>query len=77
MCSYLIKGEDQCSKAMKQVFEKAIKSRASYFEEMKSVAFSYASRQECSLEEAIYHIIPELWLRKIYPGVANGNSNIS
>ena len=43
---------------------------------MKSVAHAYSSKRECSLQEAVYHIMPELWLGKVFPAVVNVNSNL-
>ena len=44
---------------------------------MKSVAYVYISNRECSLQEAVYQLMPELWLRKVFTGVLYANSNIS
>ena len=49
MCSYLSKQEDECSQAMKQVFKESL--------EMKS---AYVSKRDCSLQEAVYKVMPEL-----------------
>ena len=76
MCSYLSKEEDECSQAMKQALKETLESGASYYEQMKSVAHAYSSKRECSLQEAVYHIMPELCLRKIFPAVVNVNSNL-
>ena len=46
---------------MTQVFKEALEKDACYFKEMKSVAHAYISKQECSLQEAVYHIMPGLW----------------
>ena len=73
---YLSKDEDECSQAMKQFFKGAIESGASYYEQTKSVAHSYTSKQECSVQEAVYHIMQELWLRKIFQEVVKGKSKI-
>lgn len=43
---------------------------------MKAVAHVYASNQEYSLQEAAYHCLPELWLRKVFPGVIYANINL-
>ena len=43
---------------------------------MKSVVCAYVSKRECSLQEAIYQVMPEIWLRKIFPGVLYVHSNI-
>lgn len=64
MCSYLSKDKSKWSQAMKEFFKETVESGASYYEQMKSVAYSYASRRECSLQEAVYHVLPELcWER--------------
>ena len=34
------------------------------------------SKLECSIQEAVYQVMPELWLRKVFPGVLYVNSNI-
>lgn len=47
-CSYLSKDEDECSQAMKKVFIEAIDSGTRYYEQIKSVAYPYASKRECS-----------------------------
>ena len=33
--------------------------------------------RECSFQEAVYHIMPELWLRKTFSALVLANSNIS
>ena len=43
---------------------------------MKSLAHAYVSKRECSLQEAVYQVMPELWLRKVFPGVLYANRNI-
>ena len=76
ICSYLSNQEDQCSEAMKQSFKESLEKGAGSYEQTKSVIHAYASKRECSLQEAVYQIIPELWLRKFFQGVLYVNSNI-
>ena len=76
VCSYLSKEEDECSQAMKQAFKETLEKRASYYEQMKTIAHAYSSKRECSLQEAVYHIMPELWLRKVFPAVVNVSSDV-
>ena len=76
MCSHLSKQEDECSESMKQAFKESLQKEAGSYEQMKSVAHAYASKCECFLQEAVYQIMPELWLRKVFPGVLYLNSNI-
>ena len=76
VCSYLSKQEDECSETMEQAFKESLERGAGSYEQMKSVAHAYASKRECSLQEAVYKIMPELWLRKVFPGVLYVNSSI-
>ena len=77
MCSYLSKQEGKCSEAMKQqAFKESLEKGAESYEQMKSVTHAYSSKRECSLQEAVCQIMPELWLRKVFPGVLYVNSNI-
>ena len=43
---------------------------------MKSISKAYSTKRECSIQEAVYHVMPELWLRKTFPGVIFANSNL-
>ena len=39
------------------------------FNTMKNILKAYTSNRECSVQEAAYHILPELHLRRVFPGV--------
>ena len=41
----------------------------------KIIAKAYLSNRECSVEKAVYHILPELKLRRIFPAVYFANTN--
>ena len=69
MCAYLSKSEKICSQAMKHVFENQLRKKHGYYEQMCAASHAYASNRECSIQEAVYHCLPELWLRKVFPGV--------
>ena len=43
---------------------------------MKSVVHPYVLKRECSLQQAVDQIIPELWWRKVFPEVLYVHSNI-
>ena len=43
---------------------------------MKAIAKAYITKRECSVQEAVYLIMPELWLRKLFPRVIFLNSNL-
>ena len=61
---------------MQQAVKEVAENDFDKFQQMKSIAHAYASKRECSVQEAVYHIMPELWLRKIFPGVIYANSNL-
>ena len=43
---------------------------------MKAISLAFSTKRECSVQEAIYHVMPELWLRKTFPVVIFANSNL-
>ena len=57
--------------------ENSIENKENNYKQIKSIAQAYASNRECSVQEVIYHCLPELWLIKVLPGVIFANSNIS
>ena len=77
MCAYFSKSEDETSEAMKQAAKEAFNSNKTNLEQMKSIARAYATKRECSVQEAVYLLLPELWLRKTFPGVIFANSKVS
>ncbi|XP_057310266.1 uncharacterized protein LOC130648243 [Hydractinia symbiolongicarpus] len=76
MCAYFSKSEDETSEAMKHASREAKDLKKSKFELMKDIARAYSTKRECSVQEAVYHIMPELWLRKTCPGLTFANSNM-
>ena len=76
MCAYFSKSEDESTEAMKQAAKEAMKSNISAYEQMKFIARAYITKRECSIQEAVYHVMPELWLRKSYPTVIFINTNL-
>ena len=76
MSIYLSITEDECSHAMNQVFNEAMASKLTNYDQMKSIARAYSMKRECSVQEAVYHIMPELWLWKIFSAVVFTNTNI-
>ena len=60
---------------MKQAVKEALENNLDNYQQMKSVAHAYSFKRECSVQESVYHIMPELWLRKIFP-VVYANSDL-
>lgn len=77
MRAYFSKAKDEASEATKQAGEDVINGKISNFERMKTICKVYATKKECSVQEARYLVISELWLRKIFPKVLILNSNNS
>ncbi len=65
LCSYLSKQEDSVSQAMSDAAKDAKQTNLSKFEQMKSISRAYTTHREISIQEAVYHILPELFLRKL------------
>ena len=75
MCTYLSKAEDECLHAMNQAFNEALASNLTNYIQMKSIAQAYSMKRKCSVQEAVYHIMPELWFQKTFPAVVFTNIN--
>ena len=76
MCAYFSKSEDESSEAMNQAAKEASTLNLNAFEQMKSISKAYSTKRECSVQEAVYHVMPELWLRKTFSGGIFANSNL-
>ena len=76
MCSYFSKSEDQCSAAMKQAAKEVLDNEFGHFDAMKNILHAYASKQECSVHKAVYHVLPELHLLRVFPSVYFVNTNL-
>ena len=55
---------------MNQAAKEALVTSKSDFEKMKAIARTYTTKRECSL------VMPELWLRRIFPRVPFLNNNL-
>ena len=72
MCAYFSKCVDEASEATKQEAKDDVKENLNVFEKNKA----YMTKRERSVQEAVYHIMPELWLRKTFPHVVFANNNL-
>ena len=62
---------------LEQDVKDAINGKKSGIERMKTICRAYATKREwCSIQEAIYFVMFELWLRKTFSKVLFLNSNI-
>ena len=72
---YFSKTEDRCPQAMKQTAKEAFENNMHHHDTMKTIAKAYLNNHECSVQEAVYYILPELKLRWIFPAVYFVNTN--
>ena len=71
MCQCFSKTEDQCLQALKQAAKEAYENNM-YHHDTKA----YLNSRQCSVQEAVYHILPGLKLRKIFAAVYFVNTNL-
>ena len=76
MYAYLSKAEDETSEGMKHAAKEALNGNKSDYEKMKSITRAYATKRECSVQKAVYLVMPELWLRRVFPRLIFLNSNL-
>ena len=61
---------------MKEVAKDAFENNLHHYEAMKKLLRGQLSKRECSVQEAVYHILPKLKLRRVFPVVCFGNKNV-
>ena len=76
MCQYFSKTESQCSKDIKQAPNEVFENNKHHHDTMKAIAKAYLSNQERSVQKAVYHILSELQLRRIFPAEYFVNTNL-
>ena len=47
----------------------------SNYKTMQEIVRAYVNKRECPVQEVVYHVLLELHLRKIFPGVCFADSN--
>ena len=75
MCQYFSKTEDRCSQAIKQAVNDAFENNMHHHDTIKIIPKAYLSNQECSLQEAVYHILAESKLRRDFSADCLVNTN--
>ena len=69
MCAYFSKAKNETFKAMKQAAKEAGMSGKTELGKMRTIAKAYSKKREYLVQEAVYLLMPELWLRKRFPRV--------
>ena len=64
----MIKGETQSSEAISAASLEAKKTNLSLQNALTKIGAAFLSTREVSSQECVYRCLPELWLRKTFPG---------
>ena len=62
---------------MKQAAKEAFENNMRHRKTMKTITKAYLSNKERSVQETVYHILPELKLRRTFPAVYFVSTNIT
>ena len=69
--------EIEVSQSLKQAAKEIKNQNLEVRDAMKKIAYSFISSHQLSVqEEAVYNVLPELWLRKCSPGISFINTNL-
>ena len=61
---------------MSQAVKEAWENKSNYYDQMKLIGRAYPSKRQCSVQDAVYRIMQELWLSKVFPLVLFANTNL-
>ena len=76
VCSYFSKDETECSQAILSAAKEAKMNNLDVKESLKKVGAAFLSYREVSAQECVYRCMPELWLRKTFPGTVFVNTGL-
>ena len=70
------KSETQCSEAIRAAAKEAKKENLGLKQSLKKIGAAFLSSREVSSQECVYRCLPELWLRKTFPGTLYINTGL-
>ena len=76
MTAYFSKSESEVSESLKHAVKEIKNQNLNVRDAMKKIAYSFISSRQLSVQEAVYNVLPELWLRKCSPGISFINKNL-
>ena len=76
VCSYFSKDETECSEAIMKAAKEAKTNNLDVRRSLRKVGAAFLSCREVSAQESVYSCMPELWLRKTFPGVVFVNTGL-
>ena len=72
MAAYFSQPESELSEPLKQAAKETKKQNLNVRDAMKKIAYS----RQLSVQEAVYNVLPEFWLRKCSPGISLIDTNL-
>ena len=76
LCSYMSKGETKCSEAIRAAAKEPKKENLGLKQSLKKIGVAFLSSREVSSQKCVYRCLPELWLRKTFPGTLYINAGL-
>ena len=76
VCSYFTKDETESPQAIMNAAKEARTNNLSVAEGLRKIGATFLSTREVSSQECVYPCMPELWLRKIFPGNVFVSTNL-
>ena len=76
MTAYFSKSETETTEALKHAVHEIRTQNAATKKAMHELAQAFISSRQLSVQEAVYFCLPELWLRKCFPGVRFVNTSL-
>ena len=76
MTTYFSKHESEVSESLKQAAKERKNQHLNVRDAMNKIAYSFISSRQLSVQETVYNVLPELWLRKCSPGISFINTNL-
>ena len=76
MCAYFSKSESESSHAMKLAAQEIRSSKMKQKDAMFKLASAFTNSRQLSVNEAVYHCLPEMKLRWVFPGVSFVDTNL-
>ena len=70
------KSESEVSESLKQTAKETKNQNLNVRDAMKKTAYSFIISHQLSVQEAVYNVLPELWLRTCSPGIYFINTNL-
>ena len=76
MTAYFSKSKSEVSEPLKLAQREIKKQSLNVHDAVKQIVYSFIIARQLSVQESVYDILPELWLRKCLPGFLFINTNL-